>query len=413
MSWCECGNHGPENYQDARAANACHVCWIQRWHPGAMPPLSRPKPPPKASSVSDRLKTPCVHRSAEPVRSEGCATCRGRVEVKVFGCARHGECAAAPNRVGLRDCIGCDDYEAPVAWPIKFDHRNLAVGKKGMRFNASLIDWQGAYLLAYRDGWKGSRIWTIPLDRSFRPSGEPVMANMQMIVNRRKSWRCPGVQYGQEDPRLFWARGQLHLAFIGVEGRRSIIRTNQCFARFRDDRTVDDAWQVNVRDRRDWEKNFTFFAYNDEIYAVYLTHPHHIVIRVECSRATVIHDEPNPFPWTGGEIRGGPSPILVGDEFLAFPHDRIDVDGLSTYRVLAYTFDAKPPFAPRRMMREPLMIADASTKPPDQYCACLFVCGAVKSGDDIVLSMGVHDRHTSLEKFKWSDIDKRLSESAH
>lgn len=112
MSWCKCGNHGPKAYAEARAENACHICWIQKWHPHAMPPLTREK----LSLVVNgkpvpRINHPCVFRSAEPTKMETCKTCRGHVELKVFGCSKHGECTLARSQLSKPNCNDCKDYE--------------------------------------------------------------------------------------------------------------------------------------------------------------------------------------------------------------------------------------------------------------------------------------------------------------
>lgn len=330
---------------------------------------------------------------------------------RVYGCGLHGECMVGVNRHGLRNCLdsnSCGDYatERPT-WKIRFDQRNLAPGRKGMRFNASIIEDGDGFVMAYRDGWSGSDVWTVRLDRDFMPVDEPVLLNLRNEWRRtkwpRKTWRCPGVSVGREDPRLFRHKGRLHCAFIGVEPTR----TNQCFARLNDDRTVDDAWQVNVPERRGWEKNWSMFEVDGDLYAVYLTHPFHTVVRIDCERATIVHREPNWFPWDGGELRGGAPPVRVGDEFWSFTHDRVDINGMPTYRMHLYTFDAAPPFAPRRMVREPILIADRTTKPAGVAC-CVFPCGAVRVGDDWIVSMGVHDRWTELRKFSHAELDRRL-----
>ncbi len=388
MSFCRCGKAGPLEWD-----GVCRICWARVWFPHALPP--EPKPKEAKKPTVNRSKEPCRHKGAE-VRRVGCGTCRGKVEKKVFACELHGECGLGVP--GVRSCLECGDYETEQRWPIRFDHRNLAPGRRGFRFNSSIVSWEGGgYLIAYRDGWSQSNIWTVPLDRQFRPCGEAVQAHTSIS----------GASYGREDPRLFWFRGQLHLAFIGVQGRTRIVRTNQCFARLGPDRTVDDAWTVELPGRRAWEKNWSLFEHADELYAVYLTHPFHMVVRIRSATAEVVHREPNFLPWSGGELRGGAPPVLVGDEFWSFTHDRVDLNGVGTYRMHLYSFDAKPPFAPRRIVREPLLVADLKTKPSGVAC-CVFPCGAVRTGDDWIVSMGIHDRWTEIHKFAHADLDRRL-----
>lgn len=409
MNWCKCGNHGPQDFAESRAVKACHVCWIQRWHPAALPPVPQPKfqkPAEQRRKEIRRVKTPCMHRTAEPIRR--LKTCGG---CKVYGCSIHGECTLG-GTIGFRSCITCSDYATEAGeWPIRFDHTTLAPGMKGKRFNSSIIADGDGYILAYRDGWAGSEIHTIRLDSKFRPVGDPVLMGMRnpwkrIKGKRSKKWRCPGVSVGREDPRLFRHKGELHIAFIGVEPAR----TNQCFARLNPDRTVADAWQVNVPNRRDWEKNHSFFEHDGSLYAVYLSHPRHQIVRVECSSETIVYDEPNLFPWSGGEIRGGAPPVRVGDVYWHFFHDRItQPNGRLLYRTGLLEFDGKPPFAPLRMVREPIQVADPETQPADRnYADVLFVGGAVRVGDDWILCSGEHDRQLRLDKFSHVHLDRLL-----
>lgn len=53
---------------------------------------------------------PCVHLGDE-VRRVECSTCSGRIQLKVFTCAVHGECTNAKRGDGVAGCcVGCADY---------------------------------------------------------------------------------------------------------------------------------------------------------------------------------------------------------------------------------------------------------------------------------------------------------------
>lgn len=85
----------------------CPGCGLYEARPPAPEPepgATGPKPP---AGVAD-----CPHRSAEPVGVEGCGTCRGRVELKVFGCDLHVSCTIAKPLAGRRCCATCADRPA-------------------------------------------------------------------------------------------------------------------------------------------------------------------------------------------------------------------------------------------------------------------------------------------------------------
>jgi hypothetical protein len=57
----------------------------------------------------ERLNAPCVHLGTGRRRVE-CTTCAGRVELKVFACAVHGECTTGTRVDAVAACCqGCSD----------------------------------------------------------------------------------------------------------------------------------------------------------------------------------------------------------------------------------------------------------------------------------------------------------------
>ena len=51
----------------------------------------------------------CVHRG-EAIRTEGCKSCRGNVQVKVFACSEFGECTIAKKIGSAAMCYGCSSF---------------------------------------------------------------------------------------------------------------------------------------------------------------------------------------------------------------------------------------------------------------------------------------------------------------
>jgi predicted GH43/DUF377 family glycosyl hydrolase len=295
----------------------------------------------------------------------------------------------------------------------RYDHNSLPPLGDKHRFNATVLAMPRGLLMAYRDGWKGSQLWTVPLDDDGLVDGEPIKLNIQHA----------DAGFGREDPRLFWHKGKPHISFIGVVGNQrrhgKLKHTNQLFARLTaDGRAIEDVFSPNdyppgrkQHVRKRWEKNWQFFDHNNELHAVYSIRPH-VVLRVECGTVAEVSNTAWPMPWTGGEPRGGAAPVRIGDEWYCFFHDRVRVDGVTTYRMGVYTFDAAPPFTPRRCTAEPIMWADPSTKPEDQWCACVFPGGAVYRGGDWLIAMGVHDRWTEIHRFDAAWVEERLGGSA-
>lgn len=288
---------------------------------------------------------------------------------------------------------------ASAPWPRTLNERNLHPGSPGLRFNPSLIEWRGGYLFAWRSGWAGSDIYLTHMDREFAPHGPPI--RLELFHPRQAN-------YGREDPRLFLFRGRLHVSYIGVEGYNGrVLRTSQLYARIGDDLRVEQVFAPRYARRNAWEKNWSFFEHGGQLYAVYSIAPHRIV-RVDGERVELAHETPTPLPWKGGEMRGGAAPVLVGDEWWSFFHDRVEENGFRTYRAGLYTFEDRPPFRVQRMIAGPLLVADPRDKPGDQYAAVIWPGGAVRDGDDWVLACGVHDRWSRLERFAHADLEGRL-----
>jgi predicted GH43/DUF377 family glycosyl hydrolase len=317
------------------------------------------------------------------------------------------ECRLGHGQVTACECLQCTDYVPRGTGPrlvARFDENNLGVGNPGKRFNASIAEdpASGGYVLAYRDGWAGSQIWCLELDRQFRPASEPV----------RLELRHRDAAAGREDPRLFWVGGHLCVAFVGVMAHPTVY-TNLLFARI--GRTLDgrkrsfqveDTFHPRVAGRNEWEKNHSMFDHDGHLYSVYSTSPHQ-VMQVWGDKVEFI----DRWSWTtrwDTELRGGASPIRVGDEYWSFFHSRHDRAGIRVYVTGLYTFAAQKPFRPRRIIPEPIDTADLATKPADQYCPVVFAGGAVRAGPDWVLACGIHDRWTELRAFSHAELERRL-----
>lgn len=280
----------------------------------------------------------------------------------------------------------------------KFDEKSLAIGRKGKRFNSSILAWGDRYIMAYRDGWKGSEIGVAELSRDLVPTG--------------RSWdlrlRHAAASYGREDPRLFVLGGRLHIMFVGVAGRNHIVTTNVLFARLSDQFHVEDVFHPEIPGRQAWEKNHSYFDVDGVAHAVYMSSPRHRIIRVEGNRAVFVHDEPFSLKWRGGVVRGGAPPVRVGDEYWSWFHGRARFRGADAYNVGVYTFSASPPYRPLRITPDPILWADHATKPADQYVSCVFPCGAVLDGGRWLVSMGVHDRWTEIRAWDHAYVESLL-----
>jgi predicted GH43/DUF377 family glycosyl hydrolase len=283
-------------------------------------------------------------------------------------------------------------------WPIRFDELSLWPTFPGRRLNPSILVDGDGYLFAVRDGWRAGRILVGRMDAHFRPVGRP----HHLEVRHRDAAR------GQEDPRLFRYRGHPHVALTGSVGDVRVVVQNQLFARLSPDGVrVDREYAPAYGPRNKDEKNWGFFEHDGGLYAVYSFSPCRI-LRIEGETATLAHETTTAAVWQGGEVRGGAAPVRVGDELWCFTHDRIVEAGRRLYRTGLVVLNGRPPFRVCRMLDRPLLVADPNTRPKFQYADVVFPGGAVLAGDHWVVSHGVHDRWSELNRFGHGELESRL-----
>jgi predicted GH43/DUF377 family glycosyl hydrolase len=319
---------------------------------------------------------------------------------KEFTCARFGTTS-----LGGR-CKTCSAFQAKTTATgqlkptrvIRYDHHNLYPKAPGVRFNPSIIESGDGYLFCWRHGWAGCQVWACRLNKEFKPVGEAKELGLTQ----------QGANKGREDPRWFRFRGKLHLWYIGVTSGKRGTFTNVCYARVNEQTLeVEKRFLPHYPMRQFWEKNIAFFDFNGMLFASYTVCPHR-VWRVDGNQV-LSYESKWSHKWSGGEMRGGASPVRVGDEYFHFFHGlMMQANGRRLYNVGLVVYEARPPFKVKRYTPDPLDVADPKTCPPGQYADVLFTCGAVKVGDQWALSLGVHDRWSEIRFYDAAEVERRL-----
>lgn len=356
-------------------------------------------PPPAARTL------PCVHEG-DVLRP--CGSCAGdRAEARhVRGCDLFGECARG-EPVVPRVCAACDRYApdpsllpppAPPPAPlslVEVGPEGLAKGQSGYAFNAGLVRYQGRLLMSYRTDWAGAHCHVAELAEDYTPQFTRVLPELAH----------PRANVGREDPRLFVFRGRLHVAYIGVErAAGGGVVTNQMYARLTDDLRVEEVFYPEYQYRRAWEKNWQFFEWAGELFAVYSIAPH-VVLHVLGNKAYPFAETPTPFAWSGGHLRGGAPPVLVGDRFYHWFHGRRDAGWV--YNVGLYAFEARPPFRVLGLTPDPLLAGDPAAT-DGNYCPVTFPQGAVLEGGRWKVAMGWNDRKVKIGEWDAAAVDRAL-----
>ncbi len=343
----------------------------------------------------------CIHLG-KPSSTKGCGP--RLFECKKLGglTARFIKCTKADHHCAT--CKSREEFQEPLMTPVveskiikEWNETNLYPQLPGKRFNPSILEWEDGYVFVWRDGWAGSNIWICRLNQKFAPISQ---AKKLLLTHRNAG-------YGREDPRLFVFDGKLHVSFIGVQGFRGrVSQTHQLYARLSDNFDTEKVFCPKWPgvDPKRWQKNVLFHAVGGDLYAIYGFSPLRAA-KLNGERAEWVSEAPG-VPWIGGELRGGASPVRVGDELWCFVHDKCGRP--ERYRTNLVTITPEPPFRALRYIPGPILVADFKTKPRDQYVACVFTCGAVKVGDKWVLSSGIHDRTTALHEFRHDDLESAL-----
>lgn len=232
--------------------------------------------------------------------------------------------------------------------------------------------------------------------------------------------RYPHEQW--EDPRA--VLGPDNLVYIGfatwVHHRQWAIR--QGFTRLSQDwRKVEPLWETpyggNTRqptEGKTHEKNWIWFNHAGAWHCQYSINPGD-VFKVDGAGNPIESWQTKEarHEWTTGlPLRGGTPPILLQDtsEYLAFFHTAIPWQKPKRrYFMGAYTFDAFPPFALRRITPTPLLVGSEHDFRALGGPLVIFPGGATFDGEMWTVAFGVNDEACGWIRIPHSDIDDRLS----
>lgn len=333
----------------------------------------------------------CCSWSAQPVHA-----CKAR-SCKVVPVGR----AYDPT---VSTCHACPVRQQPPTFPTVQPtlHKDIVLPGKAARegaYNCSLhLDDRPGYAFAYRAKWSGSTVRLGRLDNGYRASGQltPTLTLHPRAIR------------GQEDPRLFKLRGEWYFSFTGYEGKDYF--ASCLYAKVNPWPFVERVYYPHYPRRNHAEKNWGFFDCEGELHAVYSIGPgEHRVLKIDGEHVVTEYSTDWNPGWTWGIMRGGASPTRVGDEYYSFFHGVKIQAGTRHYTIGLYTFEAKPPFRPLRVISEPLVIAGFSHWCLSEAKYIVFPCGAALKGGRWHVSAGEHDSKCSVFAFDAEEIEKALT----
>lgn len=357
----------------------------------------------------------CVHLGEPTGETVTCPTCNGGAkQADVYACDVRDRCA--PSLQVHHEVTGCgkcrdrtpvNTLHVPIAAPpidVQPDPirptRIVKIDLPGA-FNPGLIEWRGKLLATAR---QGSGILLLELD----PETYAAKWTRKLDLTHKEYAR------GEEDARLFVHAGKLHLAFTAYH--RADGPSSQMFARLRDNFTVEAIWCPDYPHRAAWEKNWATFEHDGTLYSIYAIAPHHVILRHENYAAERLHVTRCPINFERHKLRGGASPVRVGDEYYHWCHTHRVINGKKVYGLGLYTFESREPFAVKRFIPALVMSANGNAYAQSPWATSataeghrvIFPVGALKRGGEWIVSAGVRDAESWLIHFDADEVEAKL-----
>lgn len=308
----------------------------------------------------------------------------------------------------------------PISETKVIDSKLLADGFKGMAgqhikatnwFNCSIAEFKGKYYLAYRlerpPFCARIRIGMCELNDNFIP-----IAHTNKILNLHSKLAGFADNYHVEDPRLFVFNNGLYISYTdGYQMAQAKINPETF--------EVSENFYIQKPNPARTEKNWTFFEYDGRIYSVYNTSPH-VIFEMDDNSWTEKYRTKFDHNWKWGEIRGGTSPLRIGDKFISFFHSALDITRNGSkgkqYFAGAYMFEAEPPFNVVAISKEPLLAGEFISEAIPRLWNKIFVVfpnGAVRKDDKYIVSFGYNDYQCRLAEISDELLKENLIELKH
>ncbi len=164
--------------------------------------------------------------------------------------------------------------------------------------------------------------------------------------------------YSYEDARFFSFNGTAYLSYVLA---RTVQNHARCVIQYAQLRKSADGFRLanpvqskyGKNDFTGMEKNWTFYAHNNRLYAFYQRSPEQIVL--ELDGETVVKEFKSITPkWDYGDIRGGTHPIEHNGLLLQFFHSQKK----GIYYIGALLMETTPPFQIVSVSKSPIFTGD-------------------------------------------------------
>lgn len=288
--------------------------------------------------------------------------------------------------------------------------------------NPSLLKFNDGYILTFRHmpnrhyhHWV-SYIGIMLLDKDFEPVSAPQLLDTRFNDKRTSSQ--------SEDARIFSMNGKLYLIYndsMELECPAYWERRDMYLAElfFEDDHFfLSDPIKLVFGEKYrlfPWQKNWTPFVYDGELYLSYSINPHVVVkpdlITGECKKC---YDTSRSFHWPLGELLGGTPSILVDGEYLTFFHSKSFLESSTSegremwhYFMGACTFSNDPPFQMTSISKEAVDILGFYTYTLYEK-RVIYPSGLVEDGNTLYLAYGKNDYEVWIATIDLAELKKTM-----
>lgn len=282
--------------------------------------------------------------------------------------------------------------------------------ESGDFFNPGLVTIKGQDYLFVRQSWTpaGSKFSKNAIAIFLLNDGKLTMAKMFEPIVQFEGEHL-------EDPRVFQDGWSIWLSccnFVWNQNNKSTY-THQVLFRLDANFTSLERHDVpcigngaNLALNTRSEKNWLWFNHEGLMHMIYATQPHMVVkfnTSFEQPENYLLYPE---YEWKYGEIRGGTPPIRIGDEYWSFFHSSLPAPEHNSrrYHMGAYAFEAKAPFKPTRITREPLLSGSRHDRIKPRSPLVVFPCGSKLDKGQWTVSFGVNDLDCALIEIPHNEL---------
>lgn len=211
--------------------------------------------------------------------------------------------------------------------------------------------------------------------------------------------------YGYEDPRVFFSNGEICCLVTHSENnvyKMFLLKIDLEGRKIKETLKLTPDFEASSSHQKNWNP---FFNENGKLLFVSRVQPHTIV-DIDTSTGVVsrLHSTDCPLfhspQFKDVKIHGGSCPIRLNEnEYLGVCHLKYVSSMLLTYQSLLYTFEAKAPYAIKR-------VSSPFVLPSDYPDRIQMIFGLADFGDSVIMTAGIMDETMAGYVIKKSELMK-------